>query len=362
MTVELDSAVLRRFPLVARPRPIAGPLVERVDNLCALAERAVREHDRAAASAAYNQAALLASDCGQPDLARRWCHEHADAYLQAVPLDARAARYALEPLVNLARLHVRDRDGDAALCLLTSLFEAVSSRTDTVIDGQALPASQLTRSEDEHHEVKQWLWSVLVAEGARALAGAGRWSEAYAHLERHRGIGQRMLDGRQVAVIAHVTAGDPESARALVAGTARGEPWEEVVTGCLAHLCDRSSRANLDLALEGYLGLRPAQGLAVFETRLGLTLVDASTGADQRILPKLVSEVVARAVGSGDACAAREVLLHEGLMAALDGWHTTQLRTTVSASGLILVSLPVWSRERIDGVLGACRAAIAEAW
>ncbi|WBC05315.1 hypothetical protein [Micromonospora sp. WMMA1976] len=362
MTMEPDSTLLRRFPLVARPRPIAGPLAARVDDLCALAERAAREHDRAAASAVYNQAALLASDCGQPDLARRWCHEHAAAYLQAVPLDARAARHALEPMVNLARLHIRDRDGEAALHLLTSLFEAVSSRTDGVIDGQALPASRLTRSEDDHREVRQWLWSVLVAEGVRALAGAGRWREAYAHLERHRGIGQRMLDGRQVAVIAHVRAGDLESARALVAGTARGEPWEEVITACLAYLCDRPSRTHLDLALEGYLGLRPAQGLAVFETRLGLTLIDASTGADQRILPKLVSEVVARAVGSGDAYAAREVLLHEGLMAAVDGRHTTQLRNTVSASGLILISLPVWSRERIDGILDACRAPIAEAW
>ncbi|MEU8337836.1 hypothetical protein [Micromonospora tulbaghiae] len=362
MTVEPDSAVLRRFPLVARPRPIAGPLVERVDNLCALAERAVREHDRAAASAAYNQAALLASDCGQPDLARRWCHEHADAYLQAVPLGARAARYALEPLVNLARLHIRDRDGDAALHLLKSLFEAATSRRDAVIDGQALPASRLTRSEDEHREVKQWLWSVLVAEGTRALAGAGRWSEAYVHLQRHRGIGQRMLDGRQVAVIAHVTAGDLEAARALVAGTARGEPWEEVVTACLAYLCDRTSRANLDLALEGYFGLRPAQGLTVFDARLGLTLIDASTGADRRILLKLASDVVARAVVSGDAYAAREVLQHEGLMAAVDGQHTTQLRNTVSASGLILASLPVRSRECINGVLDACRAAITQAW
>ncbi|MFD6608630.1 hypothetical protein ACFWD1_07045 [Micromonospora chalcea] len=362
MTMEPDSTLLRRFPLVARPRPIAGPLAARVDDLCALAERAAREHDRAAASAVYNQAALLASDCGQPDLARRWCHEHAAAYLQAVPLDGRAARHALEPLVNLARLHIRDRDADTALHLVTSLFEAVSSRRDAVIDGQALPASRLTRGEDDHREVRQWLWSVLVAEGARALAGAARWSEAFAHLERHRGIGQRMLDGRQVAVIAHVTAGDLESARALVAGTARGEPWEEVVTDCLAYLCDRSSRANLDLALEGYLGLRPAQGLPVFETRLGLTLIDASLVANQRTLPMLPSEVLARAVVSGDAYAAREVLQHEGLMAAVDGRHTTQLRNTVSASGLILVSLPFWSRKRIDGILDACRAAITETW
>ncbi|PTA43549.1 hypothetical protein C8054_25055 [Micromonospora sp. RP3T] len=201
-----------------------------------MAARATRESDRAAASAVYNQAALLASDCGQSDLARRWCHEHAAAYLRAVPLDARAARHALEPLVNLARLQIRDRDGDAALRLLTDLFEAVSSRTDTVIDGQALQASRLTRSEDDHREVRQWLWSVLVAEGARALADAGRWGEAYEHLERHHGIGQRMLDGRQVATTAHLTTGDIASAYAMVTETAPGESWEDAVTECLAYL------------------------------------------------------------------------------------------------------------------------------
>ena len=157
-------------------------------------------------------------------------------------------------------------------------------------------------------------------------------------------------------------AGDSSRPARWSPETAPGEPWEEAVTACLAYLCDRPSRTHLDLALEGYLGLRPAQGLAVFETRLGLTLIDASTGAEQRILPQLASEVVARTVGSGDAYAAREVLLHEGLMAAVDGRRTTQLRNTVSTSGLILISLPVWLRERIDGVLDACRAAIAEAW
>lgn len=37
----------------------------------------------ARASAVHNRAALLASDCGLPDLAREWCHRHADAYLRA---------------------------------------------------------------------------------------------------------------------------------------------------------------------------------------------------------------------------------------------------------------------------------------
>jgi multiple sugar transport system permease protein len=43
----------------------------------------------------------IASDCGLPDLARSLCHRQADVYLHARPLNAQAARYALEPLVRV---------------------------------------------------------------------------------------------------------------------------------------------------------------------------------------------------------------------------------------------------------------------
>ncbi|MCZ7424242.1 hypothetical protein ACWIGG_21915 [Micromonospora aurantiaca (nom. illeg.)] len=354
MTVEPDSALFRRFPLVARPRPIAGPLAARIDDLCALAERAAREDDRAAASAVYNQAALLASDCGQPDLARRWCHEHAAAYLRAVPLDARAARHALEPLVNLARLHIRDRNGDAALRLLTSLFEVVSSRTDAVIDGQALPASRLTRGEDDHREVRQWLWSVLVAEGARALAGAGRWGEAYEHLERHRGIGQRMLDGRQVAIIARLAAGDTASARSMVAETAPGEPWEDAVTACLAYLCDRSSHERLKRALQRLRGLQPARPLVMFQTRLSMTLLHAAAGAVDALLPGVASSMAAHCVTCGDAYAAREFLYHRSPVVVIGRHQTAQLADIVASSGLDLDGLPALVQQRLWKSLALC--------
>ena len=358
MTVESDSALFRRFPLVARPRPIAGPLAARIDDLCALAERAAREDDRAAASAVYNQAALLASDCGQPDLARRWCHEHAAAYLRAVPLDARAARHALEPLVNLARLQIRDRDGDAALRSFTDLFEAVSSRTDVVIDGQALPASRLTRSEDEHREVRQWLWSVLVAEGTRALASAGRWSEAHEHLERHHGIGQRMLDGRQVAIIARLADGDTAFARSIVAETAPGEPWEDAVTACLAYLCDRSSQKHLTLAIDGYLRLKPAKPFAVFQARLGMTLIDAAAGTADAPLLRLASTLVANCAAWGDARVAQEILRHQGMAAGINHRQAVQLAGIVLNSGFGLGELPILVEERLSKSLALCYAAL----
>jgi len=60
---------------------------------------------------------------------------------------------------------------------------------------------------------------VLLATGARALAVAGRWEDAYARLCGYQGIGRRMLDGRQVVVIAHAASGDTDGALALLGAT-----------------------------------------------------------------------------------------------------------------------------------------------
>ena len=98
----------RRFPLVARARPACLPLDQRVRALCDRARRAERGSDLTEASTVHNNAALIASDCGLPELARRRCHRHATSYLRARPLSAQVARLALEPVINLARLDIRE--------------------------------------------------------------------------------------------------------------------------------------------------------------------------------------------------------------------------------------------------------------
>lgn len=355
------SQVLRRFPLVARPRPAAKALTSRVDDLRVIAERADREGDLAAASAVYNQAALIASDCGQAELARHWCHEHADAYLHALPLGAQDARHALEPLVNLARLRIRDGHGDAALGLLSDLFQAVSSRTDTLIDGCPLPASRVTRTENDHREVRQWLWGVLLAEGARALTSTGRWKEAYEHLQRHNGIGQRMLDGRQVAVIAHLTSGEIKHARTIIAETARGEPWEEAVTACLAHLCaavtGEPEEATRDALLRSYRRLTPTPSLAVFHTRLGLAVVDTVGQVDYSEVRSLTADLIEQAFAFDDAYVARELLDHRSILAVIDARSMPRL-TDIMQAGTACGRLPSVAQERLLQALAASRAAI----
>ncbi|MBO4140195.1 hypothetical protein J5U46_08575 [Micromonospora tulbaghiae] len=355
-----NSLILRRFPLVARPRPIAKALTARIDDLRALADRAERGDDLAAASAVYNQAALIASDCSQPELSRQWCREHADAYLRALPLGAQAARHALEALVNLARLHIRSGDGDAALRLLTDLFQAVSSRTDALIDGYPLPASRLTRTAEDHREVRQWLWSVLLADGARAHTSAGRWSEAYDHLQRHNGIGRRMLDGRQVAVIAHATAGEIELARTLVAETACGEPWEQSVTACLDYLCGKAAGEEtfLDAMLDGYRRLVPTPSLAVFHTRLGLSIIDAAGGVAHPEVRNLAAALINQALAFDDAHVARDLLDHVDIRTVVDAQDEAELVTILQAGGTAGGRLACVAHERLLQALAVSRAVI----
>jgi hypothetical protein len=68
-----------------RFRAACLPLPERVRALADLAGTAVKETDQGLASANCNQAALIASDLGLPDLAREMCHQHAAACLRACP-------------------------------------------------------------------------------------------------------------------------------------------------------------------------------------------------------------------------------------------------------------------------------------
>jgi hypothetical protein len=65
------------------------------------------------------------------------------------------------------------------------------------VDGITVP-TDLTATQADRDEVRQWLWRVILADGARALITAGHWKEALAHVQRHHGVGERMLDGRQV--------------------------------------------------------------------------------------------------------------------------------------------------------------------
>lgn len=357
--MDATEPALRWFPLVARARPACTPLDKRVAALCVLAESAAQSEDQSAASTVHNQAALLASDIGMPSLARELCHRHAELYLRACPLDVRAARRALEPLVNLARLHTRDGSGETAFCLLDSLHQAVEQRADVTIDGVPVPVSDLMRSPDEYQELRRWLWSVHLSDGTRALTASGRWREALTHLRRHKGIGRRMLDGRQVAVIAHLTAGTPEEAVRLLAQAEPGEPWEEAVAACLAILCHRRAgqrvAARMAALVRGWERLQLAPDLLVFHIRLGLAVIDAAEGYESSAARSILRDLVQRVVAAEDGYAARDVLEHGRF---LPPRQERQLHALLDSSGLGQGLMSAALQARLDAAVATVESAL----
>lgn len=350
----MDTATIsRRFPLV--PRPPCTPLAIRAGSISDLASAAARDRDLAAASAVFNQAALLASDCGAADLANHWCRRHALTYLHACPLDARTARLALEPVVNLARLLIRGGNGDAAYTLLDTLYRAVCNQADTVAGGIMIPVSRLTRTADDLHEVRRWLWTVHLADSPRALISAGRWHAALAHLETCNGIGKRLLDGRQVAVITRYLDADTSSALALLHDSVTTEPWEEVITYCLTMLCapgqagSRTQRTILDI----YAQLFGSPQLAVFVTRLGLTLLDTTSGARSRDMQIAARDLIAHAISWQDGYASRDILAHPGCLALVTKAEQRDLIRIAGLCGLGRGTVPAEVEGHLASALRA---------
>ncbi|AXG77085.1 hypothetical protein [Streptomyces paludis] len=342
----------RRFPLVARPRPACPPLADRVREISDLARAAERDSTVNSATVALNKAALIASDCGMPELARALCRRHTEVFLRGRPLGAREARYALEPLVNLARLHIRDGAGDAAYLLLDAVNRAVRSKSEAVIDGRTVSFQHLTDSAADHQQVCQWLWTVLLGDGTRALVAAGRWDRARAHVEQHHGVGRRLLDGRQAEVLVRCLGGQPTEALEFLNNSALSEDWERPVAACLAVLCLTAAGdcpvGPVESMVEHYLALGTTPGLAVFRSRVGLAVLDLSPRPQQaEVLRRLVHEATAY----GDGYVARDVLAHPRCREQTDQDEIRTLSAAVASAGLGRGRMPApLERDLADAV------------
>jgi hypothetical protein len=307
--------VAQHFPLLARHRPACLPLPARIRHLTSLAEQAEATRDQGTASAVLNQAALLASDVGADDYAERLCHAQAHTFLTAGPLDGPTAVRALEPVINLGRLRTRAGAPDEARTALSHLTTAIRTRAHVTVHYVSIPAALLAADDSAQH-VLSWLWRVTLADGTRAFTTQGRWQEALDHVRTHRGVGERMLDGRQVAVIANLMLHDRQTASAMVTATAPGEPWENDVTTLLATICQPT--ADVPLAEHTvqqlvHLGNREhGQGRIVFATRLALVAhahlrTHPHTAAAAQHLQTLIER---RILDAADGYAARDALTH----------------------------------------------------
>lgn len=358
------SQIARRFPLIARFRPPCLPLPDRVQALVTLADTARDTKDNGIASAVFNQSALIASDLGMPDLAREMCHRHAAAYLRACPLPGMNAIRGLEPVVNLARLQIRAGAGDEGRDHLLRLYDAVRTGTAAQFEDISVPA-QLTASPDDRQEVRAWLWRVLLADGTRTLTTAGRWTEALAHIKAHQGVGKRMLDGRQVAILATLTTlttGDADSTATLLMENEPGDPWEQAVTACLTALCRQAVGRPIDHHLRelvnNYLDHEAGHGTTVFDIRLGLVVLDALDIADSPTSRRIAQDLHRRTMLANNGYAAREILAHHRSVTAFSLQERRDLTNLLDACALGSGTLHTDRRADLDRALHTSEAVL----
>jgi hypothetical protein len=359
------AAVVRRFPLLGRPRPTCPALPLRIQEIEDAAAAATQNADDGMADAAHalNKAALIASDAGMTDLARQLCWQHIGSYRRLRrPLTVLEARYLLEPVLNLARLDLRADRGNGAMRLLEAMFQAVIRCGDLTVGEHTLPTANLVGATNERRQLREWTWLQLISEGVRALALANRWADAAEHARRHQGIGIHLMDGRQAAIIAHCMAGDLASGRTLLAQSDPTQPWEQEVAACLQVMCTEPTDAlvvpHVMAAAAKYSAREPVTGYASYRARLGLTIATLANSVSPNLATELLNLTAAEAIESADGYAARDVL---GFREPIEGITDNQRRSLshrTTESGLGVGKLPQPSLLRLTAATDKAAAVL----
>ncbi len=344
----MADPLMTYFPLIPRPRPACLPLSTRIDHLHAMATKpgtGSLQRQLTQAAEVCNLAALIASDCGLNTLARDLCLRQWDVFDRARPLPAHAVRLALQPLLNIPRQLLREGDCDTACTLLQALHHAALTQSSTVVAGRTVHLHDLTTAPDEHKTLTTATWTALLADGTRALTRAGRWNEAAQHAAAHRGVGTRLLDGRQVTILAAVFQGRYDEAAALIERSSIHEPWEQTVQHLLRVHCQRSAgvdpRHLLPSMISSTLALlhQADPTTVVFQTRAAITALELSLTHHSPQRDELIRTLIKTA--SQDGYAARDLLTHPSLIqnlnsdqhhALIELVHTCGLNTDYAAS------------------------------
>ncbi|MFI5893788.1 hypothetical protein ACIA5D_27175 [Actinoplanes sp. NPDC051513] len=353
------TAAVRRFPLLGRPRPDCPALPARIQEITDAVETARHRADHGMADAAHalNKAALIASDAGLTDLARRLCWQHIDTYRHAGRrLTIREARYVLEPVLNLARLQIRTDQGSAALRLLESMYHAVTRHCDLIVAEQTLPLANLTGEPADRRQLRQWVWLQFIGEGVRALALAGRWDEAAEHARHHNGIGDHLMEGRQTEIITHCLNGTRPQARMLLAESTTTETWEHDIAACLHLMCLPTSDEPtaptgavplLTAAVGRYDGSNSSANYASYRARLGLTIATLANTIRASMATALLTRVAENAISSADGYAARDVLGFRDPIEGITDAQRRRLNYRAAEAGLGIGTLPESILQRL---------------
>ncbi|WP_434595907.1 hypothetical protein [Streptomyces sp. A5-4] len=354
-------AIASRIPLVRRTKAPALPLEERINHLTGLtvAPAGAGHYDLVARTCSVlNYAALITSDVGLSGLATDLCWRQHQVFADAGRLSGPIGVMSLMPLVNLSRLLTRNGQGEAAYDLLTRLNQAARQRGKSEIDGRVVDLSSLTSTEADHRQVCQELWVTVLVDGARALARIGRWTEAAEAMAHHRGIGNRLLDGRQIKIMALMEQGRNQQALDLIDTAQPTEPWETSIGLLLRAHCRHVgvpvAQADLEHVLVEAAALLtpPDPSTAVFQTRAGLSAFELDPdGPFAGTLTKTIAKVAQL-----DAYAARDVLHHPLAVSALGAGSTLALNAVIAAAGLGSGALPAHHYEALTGAVAHAEA------
>ncbi|MCD0446277.1 hypothetical protein LO763_21935 [Glycomyces sp. A-F 0318] len=338
------------FPLVPRARPHCAPLDRRVEAVTTMAHQATTATE---AAAALNLTALFASDISAHDLAAELCERQLHTFVNHAPLHAGHAGLAMEPVINLARLAIRAGDGDRAHQILDQALAAAADGSTTSFNGYPIDFTALADSVASRRAAHERLWTAFHSDGTRALARAGRWNEALLATERRGGIGDRLLDGRQTAIIANFMAGNLDDATALIADTEALDPWEKALAAyfaaCLAYANDRANTATCVRLTDMIQRLQLPPEQQLFQVRLGLSILELTCllHHDASALTAFLTEI---AVKTGDAYAARDLLTNPVFPTLVDEQAAAGLAATLQSGGLDPREGPALQHHRLQVV------------
>ena len=337
----VNPALAEQIPLVRRPKPLGLPLEKRIAELTELTDwPAGADHHQqvARASGVINVAALIASDIGLAGLAEGLCWRLHTIFTEPRDLTPDAAVMALMPLTNIARLLIREGQPTEAYELLQRLYRAARQREVATIRGRNVDLSTWTCTREHHRRVCTDLWSTLLIDGARALARAGCWTRAAETIAAHRGIGTRLLDGRQITIMSLLEQDLHPQARALIDSTVPTETWETAVENLLRLSCTQARPSvphdEIESAVDTTLALMndTEPSTAAFRVRLGLTALGLAGDRSTTTITQLRRAVIAAA--PNDAYAARDALRNQALCAHLTTDQEHELTAVLASSGL----------------------------
>jgi hypothetical protein len=153
------------------------------------------------------------------------------------------------------------------------------------------------------------------------------------HLHRHNGIGTRLLDGRQVAVLAALYRNDPGGADTLLRESVCNEAWERAVAACLTTVARRAAAHDVTTAVTAMATavaeVPTAPGGTVFAARLGALACELAPHH-----PALASNLIDIAMESDDAHTVTVVLSSPAVEPRLSDPQRRALRMRVNAAQL----------------------------